>query len=99
MNRTPTKEGIPVKDLLMLAGCIAYFVLPTDIIPDFLPGVGYSDDLAALTMAFKSASHLFNATVTGKASEKARQIFGDNFDPELAARLVDEARKSKKSKG
>jgi len=34
---------------MMLAG-LAYFVLPTDVIPDFIAGLGYTDD-AAVFMA------------------------------------------------
>lgn len=32
---------------MMLAG-LAYFVLPTDVIPDFIAGLGYTDDAAVL---------------------------------------------------
>jgi uncharacterized membrane protein YkvA (DUF1232 family) len=32
---------------MMLAG-LAYFVLPTDMIPDFIAGLGYTDDAAVL---------------------------------------------------
>jgi uncharacterized membrane protein YkvA (DUF1232 family) len=32
---------------MMLAG-LAYFVLPTDLIPDFIAGLGYTDDAAVL---------------------------------------------------
>lgn len=37
----------------MLIGAIAYFVLPTDAIPDFLPVIGYSDDAAVLAATIK----------------------------------------------
>lgn len=32
---------------MMLAG-LAYFVLPTDLIPDFIAGLGYTDDAAVM---------------------------------------------------
>lgn len=38
----------------ILLGALAYFVLPFDVVPDFLAGVGFTDDatvlLAAITM-------------------------------------------------
>lgn len=34
---------------IMMAG-LAYFVLPTDVIPDFLAGFGFTDDAAVLMM-------------------------------------------------
>jgi uncharacterized membrane protein YkvA (DUF1232 family) len=38
---------------LTLFGAIAYFVLPTDAIPDFLPVLGYTDDAAVLAATIK----------------------------------------------
>jgi uncharacterized membrane protein YkvA (DUF1232 family) len=32
----------------VLLGAIAYFVLPTDMIPDFLAGLGFTDDASVL---------------------------------------------------
>jgi uncharacterized membrane protein YkvA (DUF1232 family) len=39
-----------------LIGALAYFVLPTDTIPDFLPALGFTDDAAVLVGALKMAS-------------------------------------------
>jgi uncharacterized membrane protein YkvA (DUF1232 family) len=42
-----------------LLAALAYFVLPLDIIPDFLVGFGFTDDLAVLTAAITSIrSHI-----------------------------------------
>lgn len=35
----------------VLLGAAAYFVLPADLIPDLLAGVGFTDDAAVLTAA------------------------------------------------
>ncbi|HZD89757.1 MAG TPA: YkvA family protein [Pseudolabrys sp.] len=40
----------------MLLGAIAYFVLPTDAIPDMLPVIGFTDDAAVLAAALKMVS-------------------------------------------
>jgi len=43
---------IPVKVILLSA--LAYFVLPTDAIPDFVAGLGYTDDMAVLLTAWRA---------------------------------------------
>jgi uncharacterized membrane protein YkvA (DUF1232 family) len=37
----------------VLLGAIAYFVLLTDLIPDYIPVIGYTDDAAVLAAAVK----------------------------------------------
>jgi uncharacterized membrane protein YkvA (DUF1232 family) len=44
-NRTPLRA----KGTLLAA--LAYFILPADTIPDFLLGLGFTDDVAVLTAA------------------------------------------------
>jgi uncharacterized membrane protein YkvA (DUF1232 family) len=41
----------PTRARGILLGALAYFVLPTDFIPDFLISFGFTDDLAVLTAA------------------------------------------------
>ncbi len=49
----------PFKVKAVLIGALAYFVLPTDVIPDVLPVIGYTDDAAVLAAAVKLvASHI-----------------------------------------
>ena len=35
----------------VLLGAVAYFVLPADMIPDILPGLGFTDDASVLAAA------------------------------------------------
>jgi uncharacterized membrane protein YkvA (DUF1232 family) len=42
-----------------LIGTLAYFVLPADVVPDFLPALGYADDAASLAATLRLvASHI-----------------------------------------
>lgn len=43
------KTPLRVRGTLLAA--LAYFVMPVDIIPDFIFGLGFTDDLAVLTAA------------------------------------------------
>ena len=42
---------------LAIAGALAYVVFPIDIIPDFILGVGYIDDVFVVGMVMKSISN------------------------------------------
>jgi uncharacterized membrane protein YkvA (DUF1232 family) len=39
----------PIRVRGMLLAALAYFILPTDLIPDILGGLGFADDMALLT--------------------------------------------------
>lgn len=39
---------IPVKAIVLIAGAVLYFINPFDLVPDFLPIIGYLDDAAVL---------------------------------------------------
>ena len=49
----------PVTVRITLWGALAYFVLPFDGIPDYLPLIGFADDAAAVATAIRLiASHM-----------------------------------------
>ena len=52
-----------------VAGALAYFVLPADAIPDFLPVVGMGDDAAVLTAALTAIA----SNLTDEHRAKARE--------------------------
>ena len=41
----------PLRTKAILLEALGYFVLPTDTIPDFILGLGFTDDMAVLTAA------------------------------------------------
>jgi uncharacterized membrane protein YkvA (DUF1232 family) len=45
------KTSLKVK--ATLAAAIAYFILPTDLIPDFVAGFGFTDDFAVIMLVLK----------------------------------------------
>ena len=46
----------PWDTIAAIAGAIIYFVSPIDVIPDFIPVVGYLDDAAIIGLALNFAS-------------------------------------------
>jgi len=48
------KYKLPPASVAMIGGGLLYFILPADLIPDFIPAIGYLDDLAVLTTIMNS---------------------------------------------
>lgn len=46
-------RSTPAQVRTILIGALAYFVLPFDAVPDFLPVLGFTDDAAVLAAALK----------------------------------------------
>ncbi len=63
-----TDSATPLPIRATLFGALAYFVMPFDVIPDFIPGFGYTDDAAVFLAAFGAAS----SHITADHREKAR---------------------------
>jgi uncharacterized membrane protein YkvA (DUF1232 family) len=64
------------QDRLMIYGALAYFIIPIDIGPDFLPG-GFTDDLAALTFVVIKLASFIDESVRERANQKAVDFFGE----------------------
>lgn len=47
-SRLAKDPRVSLSPKLLLVGILAYVILPTDILPDFLIGVGQLDDLAVI---------------------------------------------------
>jgi uncharacterized membrane protein YkvA (DUF1232 family) len=45
---------IPWKSLLMILGSLIYFMMPLDLIPDFIPITGFADDISIIFLVFGS---------------------------------------------
>lgn len=41
-------KEVPVGSIIAIIGGIIYFVAPIDVVPDFIPGAGYLDDVFVL---------------------------------------------------
>lgn len=64
---TDAKTPLKVKGTLF--GALAYFILPIDVIPDVILGLGFTDDLAVLM----SAMTLVKNHITPEHRDRARE--------------------------
>ena len=72
---TLTDPATPLKYKAVIAGALGYFILPLDVLPDFLPFAGLADDWAALIAA---VSYVFTSISQGnkdKARAKLKEWF------------------------
>lgn len=60
----------------VIYGALAYLVLPADAIPDALPGIGFTDDLATLTAAVATVALFIDDAVKEKAAARLAAWFG-----------------------
>ena len=70
------------KDRAKIIGALGYFILPIDLIPDFIPIAGYTDDLAALTWGVYCVIKSITPEVKANAAAKLHEWFGD-FDDHM----------------
>ncbi|MDQ3486416.1 MAG: DUF1232 domain-containing protein [Acidobacteriota bacterium] len=47
-------RNVPAKSLVLIVAGILYFVMPIDLIPDFVVGIGFLDDAAVLAWVMSS---------------------------------------------
>jgi len=73
-------RATPLKVKGILLGALAYFVLPVDAIPDFLLGVGFTDDMAVLVAAITMIRTHLKPEHYDKARETLERLKnGDNL--------------------
>ncbi len=63
---------IPWKSLLMIIGSLIYFLMPLDLIPDFIPVSGLADDISIIFLVFNSINEDIEAFLEFEQSAKGR---------------------------
>lgn len=66
--------GTPWLARLLVAAIVAYALSPIDLIPDFIPLLGYLDDLILLPLAMLLAIRMIPADVMAECRERAQRI-------------------------
>lgn len=68
-------DSTPGKVKAIGAGALAYFISPIDLIPDVMPVVGYSDDMAVLAGALVLLAPYFTDEIRRKANATMKSWF------------------------
>ncbi|PRO67297.1 YkvA family protein [Alkalicoccus urumqiensis] len=82
-------DAVPKKAKMTIVGALGYLILPVDVIPDFIPVIGFTDDLTIIIYAlYQVISHVSDETKQ-RAYEKTTAWFNeepeglkDDFRPE-----------------
>lgn len=65
-------KAVPLKIKASIIASLAYLVLPTDAVPDFLVAIGFTDDVAVMTALYS----LVSSHITEDHRRKARAALG-----------------------
>lgn len=76
-------KAVSNADKAKIYGALGYFLLPLDILPDFIPMAGYTDDLTAVIWALHTVWKNITPEIKAQAAAKTSQWFGD-FDQTAA---------------
>ena len=84
------KDEVPVKVKATIMGALGYLILPLDLIPDFTPVVGYTDDLTAIAASYAIAKMYVDDDVEAKARERFIKIFSEKTYNKVKAKQREE---------
>ena len=66
---------VTVSNKALILGALGYFILPLDLIPDVIPALGFTDDAAALALAYKAVQASVTPEIEAKAQAKVDEWF------------------------
>jgi len=65
----------PTNVRISLIASLAYLIMPLDLLPDFMPVVGFSDDFVALTAVLSIWSKYMTPAIRIRAEKKLNKLF------------------------
>ena len=77
---TLQKPEVPKKAKAVIIGALGYFILPVDLLPDMMLGIGFTDDLGALGVALFQVAMYIDDEIKDKAKTKLADWFGQDVD-------------------
>ena len=70
----------PTQVKAVLFGALAYFILPTDLVPDILTAFGFVDDAAIMTYAYRRVAEYVTDAHREKAQTAIEQLRAEDDD-------------------
>lgn len=71
---------ISKKDKLTIAGALGYLIFPIDLIPDFIPVIGFADDLSVIVYAVYRVISNIDQDIKLLANKRMKKFFGEKYD-------------------
>ena len=68
-------SATPSQVRLSMLAALTYLVVPLDLMPDFIPAAGFSDDLVALTAVISLCNSHMTPTIKNRAKQKLDKLF------------------------
>jgi uncharacterized membrane protein YkvA (DUF1232 family) len=65
----------------VIIGALGYLILPTDLIPDIIPGMGYGDDWGAIVAALGTVAAYVKDEHKAKAAAQVTRLLGSDDPP------------------
>lgn len=77
------KAEIPVRLQVIIIGALLYLILPVDIVPDFIPGVGLVDDVGVILLVFNEVSKYVIPKAVKKVQDSIQESYYSKIDFKL----------------
>ncbi len=81
-------KSVSLRNKLIITAALGYFILPVDLIADFIPVLGFTDDAAFLSYAISNVSSAITPEVKKRAKEKIEQMFEITMDSKSNDALI-----------
>ncbi len=80
---TLQSDKVSTKDKAMIIGALGYMISPLDAVPDAIPIIGLTDDLAVLIFVLKKVWTDVEPEIKAKAKAKLEKWFDDDEISEI----------------
>ncbi|MBE6310737.1 MAG: DUF1232 domain-containing protein [Bacteroidales bacterium] len=67
-------KDVPFKEKAKICAALGYFIVPLDLVADFVPFIGYGDDLAAIAWALHSVYSKVTPEIDKEAEEHTDRL-------------------------
>lgn len=65
---------VPFKNKAYIIGALGYFIMPIDLIPDFISVIGFTDDIAVMTLLLKELKDHITPEIEERANNIIKKI-------------------------
>lgn len=64
------EDSTPLEIKAAIMGALGYLILPVDLIPDFIPILGFTDDAGALALVYKMVKAYVTPEIANRVNHK-----------------------------